>query len=430
MKIFLVIFILVLNNISLAVAQNNNALHFDGIDDYVEIQNSTSLNSCGVTQELTIEFWAKFENVSGIQNLIAQRPTANNKGFVIELDGSNLKCSVRFGSNWYYVSTPISVGQWEHYAIVAKGSDFLQLYINGILSQTAIVNGVLSVDASLLRFGANSTTPINNYYKGCLDEIRIWNTIRSNAQIQYYKDYELIGNEADLLIYYNFNQGFAGGYNPTDTILIDVLHPSSNGFLVGFGLNGSTSNWLASGTGISCVLYSTCLGEKLNFEANNQSVHKSNYTWEFGGDAVPVIVHNKYKTKYRFKTPGLKTAQLSITDPNTGCISTQMYCIYVNEVQASIVGTPAIDLCNTPTTDLIGLGASTYPSLLNYFWEQKNAGNWVGIRTILTTLNTDTLAGIGVGKYQLTVTDELGCEDRTNRVEVNDSKIDATIISN
>src|SRR5690606_1385879 len=73
----------------------------------------------------------------------------------------------------------------------------------------------------------------------------VWSTVRTQQQLRV----EMTGTCWDttgLIASYDFNQGVAGGDNSGVTNLPDVSGGGFNGTLLGFALNGATSNWLAS----------------------------------------------------------------------------------------------------------------------------------------------------------------------------------------
>ena len=47
----------------------------------------------------------------------------------------------------------------------------------------------------------------NFLFAGCIDEVRIWNTVRTQSDIQAYKNQRLKGNESGLVTYYRFDEG-------------------------------------------------------------------------------------------------------------------------------------------------------------------------------------------------------------------------------
>ena len=80
--------------------------------------------------------------------------------------------------------------------------------------------------------------------------------------------FELGGLESGLLRYYNFNQGVAGGNNPSET----TLNPQGgavSGTLNNFALSGAASNWIGSGP----ISYGTA--EVLDFDGVDDYVSYS-----------------------------------------------------------------------------------------------------------------------------------------------------------
>ena len=99
-------------------------------------------------------------------------------------------------------------------------------------------------------------------YNGQMDEFRVWDHARSEADILATKDQELTGSESGLMAYYDFNQGIAGGSNATETTLLDRAN-SYDGALTGFLLSGATSNWVGNGPSLSPP---TPVDNALNFQ--------------------------------------------------------------------------------------------------------------------------------------------------------------------
>lgn len=124
-----------------------------------------------------------------------------------------------------------------------------KIYINGI-------------EVPIVKIGASPlNTPIANNttnfeigervggtfpFKGNFDEFRIWNVARTAQEIA--NNFTVTINpvsETNLVSYYNFNQGTAGGDNTSITSLTD-LKGSFNGTFNNFALNGALSNFIGS----------------------------------------------------------------------------------------------------------------------------------------------------------------------------------------
>ena len=79
-------------------------------------------------------------------------------------------------------NTALSVSQWYHVA-ATYGGGFLKIYLNGTLVATQAATGNIAADASLLSIGKN---PIANtkYFKGKIDEVRVFNVTLTDSQLQ------------------------------------------------------------------------------------------------------------------------------------------------------------------------------------------------------------------------------------------------------
>jgi hypothetical protein len=83
-----------------------------------------------------------------------------------------------------------------------------------------------------------------------MDEFRIWNVARSEAEILAAKDNELSGSEPGLIAYYNFNQGTCGDNNTglTAPEIPNIANPGTNdGTMMNMAKNGCTSNFVCAG---------------------------------------------------------------------------------------------------------------------------------------------------------------------------------------
>nr|HPI44223.1 FG-GAP-like repeat-containing protein [Tenuifilaceae bacterium] len=82
------------------------------------------------------------------------------------------------------------------------------------------------------------------YFNGSLDEFRVWNKVRTQAEIAANMLNELSANETGLLAYYKFNQGIEYSANPGLTLVTDASSAANNGILANSALIGNASNWV------------------------------------------------------------------------------------------------------------------------------------------------------------------------------------------
>jgi Fe-S cluster assembly iron-binding protein IscA len=238
-----------------------NALDFDGANDYVETPFAPSIMGSTPT---TIEFWAK----APLQGI----------GFPICINTADV--AVRFHSNTHvqlehyggpvYDMGAVNDGCWHHYAFTSDGTTVYG-FVDGLpASNPSQVVSFPATGAGNLFLGVYN---YQYFFQGTLDEVRLWNVQRSQAQLQANMHHELTGSESGLLYYANFNQGIAGGINSGITTLFDQSTNYQTGSLNNFALNGSSSNWITSGA----LMYYP----EINVNGNNVSI--------MDGDATPDI---------------------------------------------------------------------------------------------------------------------------------------------
>lgn len=229
-----------------SVAFSQNALDFDGTDDYVY----TTYTGISGTSARTIEAWVKTTancnpSAGGTQQVIVDYGTFVTGGrFTFCLLWSN-SVRIEVGGNGLSGTTAVNDGQWHHVAVTydPTATNQYKLYIDGTLeAQGNLTVSTNTVLGTPVQFGKRVDGA--KWFDGSIDEVRIWNTVRTQAQLAQYKDAEFCSMPAGLVAYYNFNHGTAGGTNTGVTTLTDFAG-TNNGTLSGFALSGSTSNWVS-----------------------------------------------------------------------------------------------------------------------------------------------------------------------------------------
>lgn len=218
-----------------------NGLNMDGTNDYVALPKPTLNN-------FTIEYWVKTTMTS-----LTGSQWYNGNGIVdAEVGGSTsdfgtslLNGKIAFGIGNPDVTiqstTSVNNGVWYHVAATWDGTTgAMKLYINGVLEATGSgATGTRSAPPGI-RIGSIQTAI--QYFAGSIDEVRIWNSVRTQSDIQSNMNAEISTNSA-LVEYYKFNQGTANSTNTGITTLTDASGNSNSGTLYNFALTGSTSNW-------------------------------------------------------------------------------------------------------------------------------------------------------------------------------------------
>jgi len=164
---------------------NKLFLEFDGRNDYG--QGTAVL---GGMANATLMAWIDLNNgFSGIGTIVGQdqfklRVTSDKKLEVV-LNGTSLQ----------YNATALNTAQWYHAGVV-YGNGFLKLYLNGAMVASTAVSGNINADASLLTIGKDPTAN-TNYFKGKIDEIRLFDVALTDEQLQrmVYQEIQDSGSE-------------------------------------------------------------------------------------------------------------------------------------------------------------------------------------------------------------------------------------------
>jgi hypothetical protein len=230
----------------------NNALHLDGVDDYISLP--ATINDQITTNNVTIEGWFNIESSIGDEvELVGERYDGGvgdyDVKFMIFKYDNKIQVGFINGATFGYIGSAIpTTNTWVHIAGTYDGA-FLRLYYNGVEVAQTPETGALSTSGSNGFWVLGRKTDGAERFGGKMDEVRIWNTTRTPAEIlANYKD-QVTDNSTGLVAYYKMNQGVAGGDNTSVTSLIDsATSTNDSGNFVGFALNGSTSNFVSKST--------------------------------------------------------------------------------------------------------------------------------------------------------------------------------------
>jgi Concanavalin A-like lectin/glucanases superfamily len=197
---------------------SNKSLKFDGFSGYVEMNASSSLSD--IDSALTLEAWVKPQldgDNSRYYNYIICNGVAS-VGYTMELLSSSLNpaftlngLTIDFsGASDYWSRLVINNNAipdetWTHLAVTYKYDEGINIYINGELVHHANSSGLLSPSNQNLRLGVLLNDTYQLYFKGLVDEVRIWKIARTQTEITGDMNKELTGAEPGLVGYWNCN---------------------------------------------------------------------------------------------------------------------------------------------------------------------------------------------------------------------------------
>jgi hypothetical protein len=193
---YLLLFTLLITSASFG--QQGQVLDFDGINDDINCGSSINL----ANTSFTIEFWAK----RAVQNsddfiLLNQESQTTNKSLHIGFRANN-NFTFAFWNNDLDI-LGLSDLNWHHWACTYDATNQIRkVYRDGVEvgSETSIPN--FTGTPVTVKIGSRDG---NSYFDGQLDEVRIWNDVRTIAEILNNMCIDLSGSEANLVAYYPFD---------------------------------------------------------------------------------------------------------------------------------------------------------------------------------------------------------------------------------
>lgn len=182
---------------------SGNCLEFDG-NDRVSIPNDPSLNFG--TNDFSFELWMKIDpgaTFSGNYQLLCKK-TDGVELYEVQVNSSrNVSCHFGYPPTFVLSTTLVDKDVWYHLAVVRQ-SGVGKLYVNGV--QEGTVASTQSITGASNVFLGMDATGVE-FLPGVIDEVRIWNTARTQTEIKDNMCKKLQGNEAGLVGYWNMNEG-------------------------------------------------------------------------------------------------------------------------------------------------------------------------------------------------------------------------------
>ncbi len=117
------------------------ALRFDGVDDYVEVGNSASLNPAA---ELSLAVWVNASSFSSTQLLVSKYGAGGIQYFMRIQSGGRVRFGLNAGGMVTDVNTntALSANTWHHVAATYDGTQ-MRVYVDGVLDAFATKTGLM-----------------------------------------------------------------------------------------------------------------------------------------------------------------------------------------------------------------------------------------------------------------------------------------------
>lgn len=378
----------------------NKGLDFDGTNDVI----TTNITS-STTNSLTLEAWI-FPRATTVKRIISNYFNNAAQSGEIILDtynatnnGRGLRLVVEGAGNTLHqlsIANVLTLNAWNHVAGTFN-SGVMTLYVNGIAvtNNSVVPAPFTSIPGctNSITIGEDPTIGALEYFNGKMDDIRIWNTTRTQSQIAGNMNNCLIGNENGLKNYFKFSEG--SGSTVTDLVTGSVgnmsgMTPATAWVTGNVDCGGAicnhemtqlvTINVNATPT-ISVNSGSICSGNSFTITPSGAST----YTIQ-GGSAI--------------KTPTANTTYTVTGTSTAGCVSSTFATSSVTVNTTPTIAVNSGSICAGNNFTITPSGASTYTI--------------EGGSAVISPTTTSS--------YTVTGTNALGCESNlaaTSNVTVN-----------
>ena len=151
------------------------ALEFDGTDDFISLSSDETL---GINEGFTVAMWAyptsvakwsrfiDFGNGSASDNIImGRRDTSNDLFFEVYMNGA---------APIVTATGAIELNKWQFFAATVDNNGNVKMYKNGVQIKIGTTNPAIDLYRKNLYIGRSNWSS-DAYYKGAMDEIKIYN---------------------------------------------------------------------------------------------------------------------------------------------------------------------------------------------------------------------------------------------------------------
>lgn len=371
-----------------------NALDFGQFNNSSYVTIPSSLNSVFNTNNVTLEGWFKFNvNTSGFPMLIGEAYVGDLKvTFCMHKQGNNINAGF-YNNGWTVVTSAstIQYNTWMHIAATYDQSS-IKIYINGNLDATLNANAALPTGSESWYIGKRWDS--NELFRGVMDEIRVWNVARTQAQIQASMNTSVPTNSTGLRAYYKLDESAGtstadatgNGYNGTLTNGSTWQVPSTS--ILGGAQNtilwspgGQTTNAItatSSGTYTAVVTSASgCPSAPVSTSIIIGGVASSSQTVCPGLLPNPITLTN-YSGSIQWQTSNDNVTFTNIAGQTTATLAANAIGIMAGTkyIRAMLTNGACVAPSNTITLSPASVNVLTALTANSYVWNGQSSNNW------------------------------------------------------
>lgn len=173
------------------VGKFGRALSFDGVNNWVTLADTTA-SPIDLTNGMTLEAWVNPTELADWDTIILKERGAGGLSYGLYAhDGSPQPGGFNVVAGYQRIANGVTdvavrgsvlaLNTWTHLALTYDGAT-QKLFLNGVLVESHAQTGKIAVANGALRIGGNAAWA-NEFFKGLIDEVRIYNRARTAEQI-------------------------------------------------------------------------------------------------------------------------------------------------------------------------------------------------------------------------------------------------------
>ncbi len=180
------------NGVQWGAGKLSNAVSFDGVDDYVRVNDSGTNSALDLRGDFTISAWVQFTQLSPVgtsryPRILQKSARTNDAGsyYLAANMANQVSLRIKFQGTVYTLegSRALTAGQWYHLAAV-KGGTVVRLYVDGIQDgpDFTVPAGAPDANNDPLYIGE---APLNSdgATNGKIDDVRLYSRALSGSEI-------------------------------------------------------------------------------------------------------------------------------------------------------------------------------------------------------------------------------------------------------
>lgn len=192
------------------------SVYFNGTTSYVDMEDALDVNPTA----FTISSWIRRDSNSLNKSIVSKRDAAFTEGYDFKINSvGKFEVSWKTSSGAIQTTTSNTIipeNQWHQVAVIYQGGN-AYLYIDGILDKQAAKSAPNNTSQSFYIGAASKLTP-QAFFKGNIDEVRIWNTALTVPQLRYIMNQEIENNATFVGGSYFISKGVTPTKNDIATI--------------------------------------------------------------------------------------------------------------------------------------------------------------------------------------------------------------------